>query len=209
MRAFLLLSTVVVLGACSEAGVGVATSSSFGDATQANELAQQIAYQRGQYLVDANVRFSQATQDTVMFAFGRADLSKATRKALDGQAKWLRENPDIRMSVTGHTDLVGGERFNDKLGMRRAQAVTQYLLARGVQQGRVEAVESRGESEPAVNAAGPEAKNRRAITSVAGFTHGFIGDPGDGARARLMYQRYATDAVEEPARANVVSDGGS
>lgn len=207
MRTFVLLPLVLALTACAEAGSGTATSASFGEAVQTNDLAQQIAYQRGQYLVDAGVRFSDEAPDTVRFGFNQISLSPAARQALDAQARWLRDNPDIRMSVTGHTDLVGGEAYNDKLGLRRAQAVTRYLLARGVEKGRVEAVESRGESEPVVDAAGREARNRRAVTSVAGFTHGFIGESDDGRRARLMYRRYTTDSVEEPAAAAVTTGG--
>lgn len=207
MRAFVLLPLALALTACAEAGSRSATSSSFGVATQTNDLAQQIAYQRGQYLVDAGIRFANEAPDTVQFGFNQTSLSVAARRTLDAQARWLRDNPDIRMSVTGHTDLVGGEAYNNQLGLKRAQAVTRYLLARGVERGRVEAIESRGENEPVVNAEGREVRNRRAVTSVAGFTHGFIGGSDDGRRARLMYQRYTTDSVEEPASATVDSGG--
>ena len=206
MRSGLLLIAVLSVSACAQREAGfMPASSTFGVATSGNDLAQHAELQRGRYLVEAGVRFSEAAPDTVEFAFNRADLSPAARKALDAQAAWLSANPDIRMSVTGHTDLVGGEAFNQKLGLRRAQAAARYLVARGIAADRVEAVESRGESEPKVDTDEPEAKNRRAVTSVAGFTHGYLGDNGDGRRARLIYQRYATDSVEEPAEASSTS----
>lgn len=206
MRAVVLSLTMLSLAACGQAGL-TPGSASFGDAVQGNNLAQLVSLRRGQYLADASVRFSAETQDTVQFGFNRADLTPAVRKVLNGQAKWLADNPDIRMSVTGHTDLVGGEAYNQKLGQRRAVAVTRYLLARGVERGRVEAVTSQGERNPVIAAAGREAQNRRAVTSVAGFTHGFVGDPADGQRARLMFQRYTTDSVEEPDAASSTEGG--
>lgn len=206
MRAALFSLAVMSLGACGQAGL-TPGSVTFGDAAQTNEMVQLVSLRQGQYLAEAGVRFAAEAQDTALFAFNRASLTPAARKALDTQAKWLRENPDIRMSVTGHTDAVGGESYNQQLGLRRAQAVTRYLLARGVERGRVEAVESRGEREPVVAVDGREAQNRRTVTSVAGFTHGYVGDPSDGRRARLMYQRYATDAVEEPEAANSTAGG--
>jgi peptidoglycan-associated lipoprotein len=208
MRTVILSLAVLSLAACNEPGL-TPGSASFGDAVQANEMAQLASLRRGQYLADAGVRFSAETRDTVHFAFNCVNLTAATRKLLDTQARWLSANPDIRMLVTGQTDLVGGETYNQKLGLRRAEAVTRDLLARGVERGRVEAVVSRGERDPVVVAAGREVENRRAVTSVAGFTHGFVGDPSDGRRARLMFQRYTTDPVEEPAAANSTTAGGS
>lgn len=210
MRAIFLVSAVVVLSACAASKeVGALPGSrSFGDAVQTNDMAQQIAFQRGQYLIDANARFAAETTETVSFPFNSVELTPVTRSALNEQAAWLQANPDIRMSVTGHTDLVGGEAYNTRLGFRRAQAVARYLLAQGIAQGRVEAVESRGETEPVVDSEKPEAKNRRAVTTVAGFTHGFVGDSSDGRRAALVYERYATDAVEEPEQADSTGGGG-
>ena len=206
MRAFLILPALVSLVACAEVGQRHGTSAAFGAATRTNDLAQMASNQRSRYLVDAAVRFSAEAPDTVEFAFGRANLSARARSALDAQAAWLAANPDIRMSVVGHTDLVGGESYNDKLGLRRAQAVARYLLARGVGQGRVEAVETRGEREPLVSEEGPQPRNRRAVTFVAGYTHGFVGDGDDGRRARLIYRRYATDSVEAPESAAGTTD---
>lgn len=212
MRAVVFSLVVFSLAACNggrnELGL-TSGAASFGESVQNNTMVQMVSLRRGQYLADAGVRFSAETQDTVRFGFNRVNLTPETRKALDKQAKWLSDNPDIRMSVTGHTDLVGGEDYNQKLGLRRAEAVTRYLLARGVERGRVEAVVSRGERAPVVVAEGREVQNRRAVTSVAGFTHGFVGEPADGQRALLMYERYIADETEDPEVASSTGGGES
>ena len=138
MRAIVFSLMMFTLAACNggqnELGLSPAANS-FGESVQANTMAQLASLRQGRYLADASVRFSAETEDTVRFGFNRVNLTAETRKTLDQQAKWLAANPDIRMSVTGHTDLVGGEDYNQKLGLRRAEAVTRYLLARGVERG--------------------------------------------------------------------------
>jgi len=199
-------STLTLAGCSNELGV-TPGSASFGDATQSNLFSQAIEYRRGDYLMEVASRFAEETDDTVNFAFNRSNLDRGTRRALNKQAAWLRANPDVRVRVIGHTDLVGGEAYNDRLGFRRARAVSRYLVQRGVAPSRIDAVESRGEREPIIFTEDKERQNRRSLTEVAGFTHGFIGDGMDGRRALLMYRRYVSDSVEAPV--SVATSGGS
>ena len=178
----------------------------FGMATSENHLVQSAAYQRGEFIAAVRASFANEVPDTINYAFDRADLNAAARASLDRQAEWLRANPTVRIRITGHTDLVGGEGYNDRLGLRRARAAARYLLRRGVARGRIDMVESRGEAEPLVQTEAREVRNRRAVTEVAGFIHGFVGDGMDGRRALLMYRRYVTDTVESPAGAST-TDG--
>ena len=203
-----------VVAACSnssftgEAGLGP-ENASFGLAYGNNELVQSAEYQRGDYIEDVRANFGSRVPDTVNFDFSKSTLDAASRKALDAQAAWLRENPTVRVRVTGHTDLVGGEGFNDRLGLRRARAVARYLLRNGVARGRIDMVESRGETQPIVATEERERRNRRTVTEVAGFVHGFVGEGMDGRRALLMYQRYVTDTVEAPAGASTTTGSPS
>jgi len=201
----LLAATMVAAGCATEVGV-THMNSTFGEASQNNLFAQSIEYRRGDYLREVASRFADETNDTVTFAFNKSSLERQTRRALDKQAAWLRANPDVRVRVTGHTDLVGGEAYNDRLGFRRARAVSRYLVQRGVAPNRIDAVESRGEREPVVATEDKERRNRRSLIEVAGFTHGFIGDGMDGRRALLMYRRYVSDTVEAPT--SVSTEGG-
>ena len=52
-----------------------------------------------------------------------------------------------------------------------------------------------------------ERRNRRSVTQVAGFTHGFIGDGMDGRRALIMVRRYLSDSVEKPSGIDTSSGG--
>ena len=192
----------------SEAGVEPSYAG-FGASSLNNQLVQSAEYQRGDYIESVRAEFASQVPDTVNFDFNKANLDSAARRALDAQAEWLRKNPTVRVRLTGHTDLVGGEGYNDRLGLRRSRAVARYLLRKGVARGRIDMVESSGEREPVVATEARERRNRRSVTEVAGFTHGFIGDGMDGRRALLMYRRYVTDTVEAPAGAGTTTGSSS
>ncbi|MEM7543927.1 MAG: OmpA family protein [Pseudomonadota bacterium] len=202
------LTGTTILAGCGEAGID-RHNASWALATQNNHLVQSAEYQRGDFLREVRAQFAADTPDRVTFAFDRSSLDAAARRTLDAQAKWLRENPNVRVRIAGHTDLVGGESYNDRLGLRRARAAARYLLRRGVARGRIDTVESLGESQPVVDTESRERQNRRTVTQVAGFTHGFVGEGMDGRRALLMYQRYVSDTVEKPSVGTTTSPGGS
>lgn len=193
LKTLAVLATGMILAACSSitgpAGEG-ANSHLYGVATAQN-INAQIAYGDPAGRIRAlNEAFRAAAQDTVTFAFNRASLDSAARAALNGQAKWLKAHPNVRMSVVGHTDLVGSEGYNDRLGLRRARAVVAYLVSRGVSRKRLDAVESRGEHDPVVQTEGRERRNRRSVTSVAGFDRIYVGDGMDGEVAQRLYNAY-------------------
>ena len=68
----------------------------------------------------------------MLFAFGKAELTPQTQAALDELASQLTENPDLTLSIEGHTDEIDTEEFNMMLSLNRAAAVKQYLQARGI-----------------------------------------------------------------------------
>jgi outer membrane protein OmpA-like peptidoglycan-associated protein len=72
----------------------------------------------------------------------------------------LTKVPTGRITVTGHTDALGGEDVNMKVGRRRAEAVAAALMREGVPAGSIQIV-SEGKHEPVVETKGAEPKNRR------------------------------------------------
>ena len=103
--------------------------------------------------------------DTVNFDFDSAELTVSARSTLNRQAAFLSLNPDLMIVIEGHADERGTREYNLALGDRRATAVRDYLVAKGINSARVRTV-SYGKERPVV--AGSDetawAKNRRAAT---------------------------------------------
>jgi OOP family OmpA-OmpF porin len=104
-----------------------------------------------------------------LFDFNRAVIRPEGRAKLDALALQINQIALEVVIATGHTDSVGTEAYNIKLGQRRAQAVKAYLVSKGVDKRRVY-VESRGESQPVADNRTQEgrAKNRRVEIEVIG-----------------------------------------
>jgi outer membrane protein OmpA-like peptidoglycan-associated protein len=74
----------------------------------------------------------------VLFASAKAELLPAAQLKLNSVADALmQQDPDSKMVVEGHTDSQGGDSYNQDLSQRRAQAVRDYLVTRGVASDRV------------------------------------------------------------------------
>lgn len=186
---------LATLGACAGEVGTPATTPSFGESTTMNLVAQQAYVAGNAALNDLSQDFKASTDEVVTFAFDRATLDATARQALDGQARWLREHPQVRMTIVGHTDLVGAESYNFGLGLRRARNTLEYLVGQGVSRDRLDAVESRGELDPVVPTTSRERRNRRAETMVAGFAQGYVGTGLDGEYAQRIYNVYQAGQV--------------
>ena len=103
--------------------------------------------------------------DTVNFGFDSAELTVSARSTLNRQSAFLSVNPDLMIVIEGHADERGTREYNLALGERRATAVRDYLVAKGINSARVRTV-SYGKERPAVSGSDEEAwaKNRRAAT---------------------------------------------
>ena len=106
---------------------------------------------------------------SVWFDFDEASIWEGSRPALDLVGNALVQNPEIVVEVQGYTDRVGAEDYNERLGLRRAEAVREYLMSTfpAIEDDQV-SVRSYGEERPAADndtAAGRQ-KNRRAMVVV-------------------------------------------
>ncbi|MEM9141094.1 MAG: OmpA family protein, partial [Pseudomonadota bacterium] len=82
------------------------------------------------------------------------------------------------------------------LGLRRARTVLRYLTRQGVSRRRLDAVASRGEREPVVQTEQRERRNRRTVTTVAGFARNYVGTGIDGEYAARVYDQYQAGQFE-------------
>jgi outer membrane protein OmpA-like peptidoglycan-associated protein len=96
------------------------------------------------------------------FDFDKATIKPEGQRRLDDAVRLLRDNPNMRVVAVGHTDSVGSDAYNMKLGERRARSVADYLTRQGVSPARID-VESEGESRPVASnqTAEGRADNRR------------------------------------------------
>ncbi|MBN9889700.1 OmpA family protein [Pelagibaca abyssi] len=174
-----------------EAG-SVADNGDFGNATMNNT---QIMNGEKAYVFDLGKRFAQEVPTMVNFAFNSAQLDVGARNTLREQANWIRQFPEVRFRVYGHTDLVGSDSYNKRLGMARAQAAVAYLASQGISRSRLEAVVSYGESQPLIVTQGRERRNRRTVTEVSGFVKGHP-NVLDGKYAEVIYREYVRSATQ-------------
>ena len=83
----------------------------------------------------------------VNFDYDKSNIKSEFAPILDEAAQTLKDNPDINVRISGHTDSIGSDEYNQRLSDRRAQAVKQYLVSQGIASSRL-STEGRGEREP-------------------------------------------------------------
>ena len=91
--------------------------------------------------------FNQIVGDRILFAVDQSTLDATSMATLDGQAQWLMTNPEFIALIEGHADEQGTREYNLALGARRAAAVRDYLVSRGVAANRLNTI-SYGKERP-------------------------------------------------------------
>lgn len=184
----------------NEAG-SIIDSGDFGNATMNNMLVQTG---ERDFTIDLARRFEAEVNSTVNFAFNSSVLDAEARATLTRQADWIRQFPEVRFRVFGHTDLVGSNAYNRSLGLRRAQAVVAFLSSQGISRSRLEAVTSFGETQPIIQTENRERRNRRTVTEVSGFVES---DPLvlNGKYAAIIFREYVASATATGSRVSATA----
>ena len=154
------LATTILLAGCHSKSD---TASETSDGTMGNGVQSSSTAIPG-----SEADLAQNVGDRVFFDLNNSELSQEARQTLDKQAAWLKRYPAVRVTLEGHCDERGTREYNMALGARRANAARAYLVALGVETGRIETV-SYGAERPAVLGTGEAVwqQNRRAVTVVA------------------------------------------
>ena len=103
------------------------------------------------------------------FDFNKSVIKPEGKAKLDDLVGKIKDiNLEVIIAV-GHTDSVGGDAYNQKLSIRRSEAVKAYLVSKGIEKNRVY-TEGKGEKQPIANNKTSEgrAKNRRVEIEVVG-----------------------------------------
>lgn len=101
------------------------------------------------------------------FEFGSSDLDESLANYVQELAQALVDNPKLNVSIVGHTDNVGSDKFNLKLSLYRAAALKDALVENGVEASRIR-VDGKGMREPLNNnrTEAERALNRRVVLTV-------------------------------------------
>lgn len=110
-------------------------------------------------------------QAEALFDFDKSVVKPAGKVVLNGLVEKLKTLSIEVIIAVGHTDSVGTDAYNLKLGQRRAEAVKAYLVSQGVPANRIY-TDSKGEKQPVADNRTREgrAKNRRVEVEVVGTT---------------------------------------
>lgn len=172
-RNILILLAALTLGACSSTpeqpdtannGANLPDYSQPDDGLSGTGVADREAGQASA-LDQAEQREAALRQQlTVYFDFDSSQIRSDYLPVLDAHARYLRDNPEVRMRLAGHTDERGTREYNIALGERRGEAVRRALLLRGASRSQLLVV-SYGEEQPAVLGSGEQAwsQNRRVV----------------------------------------------
>lgn len=77
--------------------------------------------------------------ENIFYAFDKADLRPDSKDALNELIELLEINPNVTIELSAHTDRKGSDQYNERLALRRAESVVNYLVAHGIKKDRLEA----------------------------------------------------------------------
>ena len=100
--------------------------------------------------------------DNLNFEFGKAEIKKDSYPYLDNLVDTLLKSKTWKLDIEGHTDDTGSDDFNMKLSQKRADAVKEYLVSKGISEDLI-TPQGYGETKPLVpnNSNSNREKNRR------------------------------------------------
>jgi outer membrane protein OmpA-like peptidoglycan-associated protein len=105
----------------------------------------------------------------IYFAFDNSEFSSGSEavRYYEEAMKYMFQNSNAGLNITGYTDAIGTDEYNMALGYRRAKSVQSYFESKGMPPAKI-SIESKGEKEPAEdnNTIAGRAKNRRTVITI-------------------------------------------
>ena len=123
----------------------------------------------GNFPPGSKEEFNGRIGDTVHFEVDSSELTAEGRSILNAQAVWLRQYASYPITVEGHADERGTREYNIALGGRRAETTKNFLIAQGINPGRIRTI-SYGKERPVAvcDDISCWSQNRRSVTVLNG-----------------------------------------
>ena len=160
------LLLAVFLAACSTTKEDAATSAS-GSSSSSSDSVASSDDESSSIVPGSQEDLIVNVGDRVFFGYDSAELDSDAQELLQDQVAWLKQYPDVSITVEGHCDERGTREYNLALGEKRAQASKNYLISMGIGSNRISTI-SYGKERPAVVGSndGAWSQNRRSVTKV-------------------------------------------
>ncbi|PKN23559.1 MAG: OmpA family protein [Deltaproteobacteria bacterium HGW-Deltaproteobacteria-3] len=183
MRSFIAIGLVFFLAGCVTTGSNGVNP----DYDQAKKSAVKVTQ---------TTRGAQITSDErILFDTGKSEIKSDGMVFIDRVVKILKEKTKANVLVEGHTDSVGGAEYNQNLSTRRANAVKQAFVAKGLPAARIQA-QGLGMNKPVADNATPDGRqaNRRTEIIVLGESVENIGGTSLADQLAEGLDRFLKDA---------------
>lgn len=167
MRFLALAAAVALLAACESTPEGGGAATGSGQATAPARPAAPAQPPMAGIQPGSPEDFIANVGDRVFFDLNKSNLKPEATATLDKQAAWLARFPQRTLTIEGHCDERGTREYNLALGERRANAVKEYLAAKGVNAARLRTI-SYGKERPVALGSNEAAwsQNRRGVSVV-------------------------------------------
>jgi outer membrane protein OmpA-like peptidoglycan-associated protein len=116
-------------------------------------------------LKQPSFNYAALPEDIVLFGVGKSDVQPIYDTRLNFIADILNKTPGLQVIVTGHTDATGSKAINEKLSLQRAEAVSYFLMNKGVSKKQI-TIKSLSSEKPAVTGGTPTARSQNRRVSI-------------------------------------------
>jgi len=113
---------------------------------ESKEVKEEPVAKASESLAEEKAEKVERTEEPLMvrarvhFDFGKAQIKKEYIPLLNEVVKVLKENPKVSIRIEGYTDDIGSKAYNERLALRRAMAIKDYLVKQGIEAERIEIV---------------------------------------------------------------------
>ncbi len=157
------LASVLALSACTKKSK---TAAGLDSGMNSGLSGEQMA---GSALAGSAADLAQNVGDRIYFENAQTDLTEEASSTLLQQANWLKKYDGVTIQIEGHADERGTREYNISLSARRATVVRAFLIAQGIESGRISTI-AYGKERPVklCDAESCWSQNRRAVTVITG-----------------------------------------